>query len=279
MTTITEKYVKTGEWQTFFHQSGQENEETIIFLHGSGPGVTAWVNWRYALATVGENYHCIAPDLLGFGNSDAPKPLPKNRQGWMDRWVEQIIHLMDALKLEKVHLVGNSLGCSIALELLIEYPERFDKVVLMGPGGTPNTKISFELGRAKGFYDNPSPKKMKQIMSWFVYDEKKMANEIEELTEIRYKTAMRPEIQESNESIFATTAVPVPITALNRIEHPILLVHGKNDMVCSVESSYYLLSHLPNAQLHVYSQCGHWTQIEQKDSFNALIQEFFAGNI
>lgn len=279
MTTITEQSIKTGDFQTFFLQSGETNSETIIFLHGSGPGVTAWVNWRYALTAVGKNYRCIAPDLLGFGNSEAPNPLPNNRQGWMGYWVDQIISLMDSLELEKVHLVGNSLGCSIALELLIEYPERFEKVVLMGPGGTPNTKLSYELGRAKGFYNNPSPKKMKQIMSWFVYDEKAMADEIEELTHIRYETAMRPEIQKSNDSIFATSAVPVPITALNRIEQPILLVHGKNDRVCSVESSYYLLSHLPNVQLHVYSKCGHWTQIEQKDSFNNLIQEFFSGAV
>ena len=100
----------------------------------------------------------------------------------MNLWVNQIIELLDNLGIQKAHIVGNSLGCSIALELLIEYPERFERVVLMGPGGTPNTKLSPELARAKGFYENPSPKKMRQIMSWFVYDAELIANELDSLS-------------------------------------------------------------------------------------------------
>jgi 2-hydroxymuconate-semialdehyde hydrolase len=279
LTTITQKLIKTENFETYVNRTGEGNTEAILFLHGSGPGVFAWANWRYALQACSEQYDCIAPDLLGFGASGHPDPLPKNRQGWMDLWVNQMIELLDELGIQKVHIVGNSLGCSIALELLLEYPERFERVVLMGPGGTPNTKLSPELARAKGFYQNPSAKKMRQIMSWFVYDADLLASEIDSLAQTRYEIAMRPEIHLSNESIFATAAVPVPVTALRRIQHPILLVHGRDDMVCSVESSYYLLSHLPNVQLHVYGKCGHWTQIENQESFNNLIQSYFASAI
>jgi len=279
MANITQQLVKTDNFETFVNRSGEGNSETILFLHGSGPGVFAWANWRYALNTCGETYNCIAPDLLGFGQSGHPETLPKNRQGWMDLWVNQLIELLDSYGIQKAHVVGNSLGCSIALELLLEYPERFGRVVLMGPGGTPNTKLSPELGRAKGFYDNSTEKKMRQIMGWFVYDAEKLAPEIDSLAATRYEIAMRPEIQLSNESIFATAAVPVPVTALKRIQNPILLVHGRDDMVCSVESSYYLLSHLQNVQLHVYGQCGHWTQIENQESFNNLIQNYFSSSI
>ncbi|MFK9095010.1 alpha/beta fold hydrolase [Bacillus salipaludis] len=279
MPNITQKLIKSNNYETYSNRSGEGNSETILFLHGSGPGVFAWANWRYALNACSEQYDCLAPDLLGFGNSSHPNPIPKNRQGWMDHWVNQLIEMLDVLGIQKAHVVGNSLGCSVALELLLEHPERFDKVVLMGPGGTPNTKLSTELARAKGFYDNPSEKKMRQIMSWFVYDDEKLAPEIDALAQTRYETAMRPEIHLSNESIFATAAVPVPVTALKRIKNPVLLVHGRDDMVCSVESSYYLLSYLPNVQLHVYGQTGHWTQIEQKDSFNLLIQNYFSNKL
>ncbi len=279
MSNITQQLIKTSHFETYLNRSGEGNSEVILFLHGSGPGVFAWANWRYALQACSEQYDCLAPDLLGFGNSSHPETLPKNRQGWSNLWVNQIIELLDELGIQKAHVVGNSLGCSIALELLLEHPERFDRVVLMGPGGTPNTKISTELGRAKGFYDSPSEKKMRQIMSWFVYDAEKLAPEIDALAETRYETAMRPEIQRSNDAIFSTAAVPVPVTALKRIQNPILLVHGRDDMVCSIESSYYLLSYLPNVQLHVYGQTGHWTQIEQKDSFNQLIQDYFSNKI
>jgi len=271
--------IKTKNFETYINRSGEKNSETILFLHGSGPGVTAQANWKYQLDECSERYDCLAPDLLGFGESSHPDPLPKNRQGWMDLWVDQLIELLDELDLQKVHLVGNSLGCSVSLELLMNYPERFEKVVLMGPGGTPNTKLSPELARAKGFYDNPSERKMRQILSWFVYDDKKMEEEIETVAATRYETAMKPEIQRSNASIFSTAAVPVPVTALQRIEQPVLLVHGRDDKVCSVDSSHYLFSYLSNAQLHIYSQCGHWTQIEHHESFSNLIQDYFGSAI
>lgn len=279
MAIITSKHVETQDYLTFLNESGEQHKETILFLHGSGPGVTAIANWKPALEELGEHFHCLAPDLYGFADSSHPEAPLKNRQAWMDEWIKQIVQLLDDLQLDKVHVVGNSLGCSIALELLIEVPERIDKVVLMGPGGTPNTKISFELARAKSFYDNPSKKKLQQIMSWFVYDVEKMWSTIEALTDDRYKNAMRPEVRRSNDSIFATAAVPIPTVALNRIENPVLLVHGLNDRVCSVESSYYLAEHLKNAQLHVFGNCGHWTQLEEKDRFNHLIRTFFEGNL
>lgn len=272
---ITSKHVRTGKFTTWVNEAGDKNNEAILFLHGSGPGVTSIANWSYALNDCGSNYYCLAPDLYGFAQSDHPEEPLKNRQAWMDCWVEQLIELIDYYELQKVHVVGNSLGCSIALELLLEYPERFDRIVLMGPGGTPNTKISFELARAKTFYDNPSKKRLQQIMGWFVYDKDAMQPIIEGLTDARFENAMREEVHRSNNSIFSSAAVPIPTVALKRIKNPILLVHGRDDKVCSIESSYYLLEHLDNAQLHVFAQCGHWTQIEKKDEFNFLIQQFF----
>lgn len=273
---ITSGHVTTGNYTTWVNEAGVGQQETILFLHGSGPGVTSIANWRYALQDCSEAFHCLAPDLYGFANSDHPDEPLKNRQAWMDCWIEQLIELLDYYKLEKVHVVGNSLGCSVALELLLEYPERFDRVVLMGPGGTPNTKLSYELARAKSFYDNPSKKRLQQIMGWFVYDKDAMQPVIDGLTDARFDNAMREDVKRSNNSIFATAAVPIPTVALNRIKQPLLLVHGRDDKVCSIESSYYLLEHLHNAQLHVFAQCGHWTQIEKKEPFNQLIQQFFS---
>lgn len=276
---IHSQAIKTGKYTTWMNESGKGNEETILFLHGSGPGVTSIANWSYALADCGEQFHCLAPDLYGFAKSDHPAEPLKNRQAWMDCWIEQVIEILDHYDLEKVHVVGNSLGCSVAQELLLEYPERFDKVVLMGPGGTPNTKLSLELMRAKSFYDSPSVKRLQQIMGWFVYDQEAMQPIIDGLTDDRFENAMKEEVKRSNNSIFSTAAVPIPVVALRRIKNPVLLVHGRDDKVCSIESSYYLLEHLNDAQLHVFSKCGHWTQIEKKDQFNHLIQEFFTGRL
>lgn len=275
MGNITQKMVKTGEFQTFLNRSGEGNKEVILFLHGSGPGVNAWANWRYALDACSAEFDCLAPDLIGFGDSGHPVERPNTRSGWMRYWVDQSVNLLDELGIAEAYLVGNSLGCIIAQELLFQYPERFKRVVLMGPGGTPNMKPSAELARARAFYEEPTPKFLQQIMSWFVNDGEALEDEIASITDMRFQIAMKPETRKSNESIFSTKASPAPPTALKRIKHDVMLIHGRDDRVCSIDSSYYLLDHIPNAQLHVFPNCGHWAQIEKKDSFHSLILSFF----
>lgn len=273
--TISTRYVNTESFKTYVNESGAENKNKVIFIHGSGPGVTALANWSYVLDSCQEQFHCIAPDLFGFANSSHPVEPPKTRQEWLDLWVKQIIELMDEMKIEKANIVGNSLGCSIALELLMEHPYRFDRVILMGPGGTPVTKMSIELARARNFYQAPTPKKLRQIMEWFVFDVEKMAPIIDSFIDERFEIALKEEVKRSNNAFFSTAPLPVPPTALKRINHEILLIHGKEDHVCSIDSSYYLLDHLPNAHLFVLGQCGHWAQLEHKETFNKLVMEYF----
>src|SRR5690625_5298451 len=98
MAILSEKVIHTPNFETFLNRSGDDNSEVILFLHGSGPGVTAHANWRFALDTCGEAYHCLAPDLFGFGKSSHPEDeLPKNRAAWMEKWVNQLIELLDEL--------------------------------------------------------------------------------------------------------------------------------------------------------------------------------------
>src|SRR5690242_2081001 len=110
ISTISAKKTQTGNYQTFFLEGGEKTSETIIFLHGSGPGVSAKSNWKDVLPEFAGSFHVIAPDMFGFGSTDHPETYPKNGVEWMNIRVKQVIDLMDALEIEKAHLVGNSLG-------------------------------------------------------------------------------------------------------------------------------------------------------------------------
>ena len=105
--TVSNTKIKTGAYETYTNISGEDQKEAILFLHGSGPGVTAWSNWQFALPALDGGFHCIAPDLAGFGATEHPKDSLKGMRAWMRLWVDQCLSLLDALKLEKVHLVGN----------------------------------------------------------------------------------------------------------------------------------------------------------------------------
>jgi hypothetical protein len=59
---VTNTVVRTGDYETYLNHVGEGQAETILFLHGSGPGSTAWATWQYALAALAEEFECLAPD-------------------------------------------------------------------------------------------------------------------------------------------------------------------------------------------------------------------------
>lgn len=66
--------IQTGSFQTFLNEAGTDNDTTILLLHGSGPGANAISNWQFALPFLATKYHCLAPDIAGFGLSQHNNP-------------------------------------------------------------------------------------------------------------------------------------------------------------------------------------------------------------
>jgi len=281
---VSNTEIKTGNYHSYVNISGEDQKEAVLFLHGSGPGVTAWSNWQFALPALDGQFHCIAPDLAGFGATDHPKDSPKGMRAWMRLWVNQCVALLDELKIDKAHLVGNSMGGAIALHLLMDASDRFVRVVHMGPIGTPH-KITPALDRLWGFYDDPSVGMFRNILRWFVYDDAFLADRLDSIARTRFEAAMNPDVQRSFQAMFPAprqTAIDdlvVSELALRCMDHPTLLVHGRDDHIVPMETSLHLLKHLPHAQLHVYGQCSHWIQVEYAKSFNQLLAQFFSGQI
>ena len=281
MAEILSRKVQTGSYQTFIHEGGDQSSETIIFLHGSGPGVSAKSNWQHILPHFTGNFHVVALDIFGFANTDHPEEYPKNGAEWMKIRLNQVLSLMDHLEVEKAHLVGNSLGGVIALHLLMYAPQRFERVVLMGAGGGL-TEPTPELAKLANFHKDPDPVDFKNLLSWFLYDRSILENELERIVAERLELFLKPEVRRSYEQNFSNSHLSdmlVPPSALKEMDHSILLIHGHEDRFVPLESSLYVMNHLPNAQLHVFKRCGHWAQVEQKDRFIKLTSDFFNGVI
>ncbi|MEH7073543.1 alpha/beta fold hydrolase [Neobacillus drentensis] len=281
MATVETKKVQTGNYQTFIHEGGAGSSETIIFLHGSGPGVSAKSNWQHILPHFSGNFHVLAPDIFGFGNTDHPVSYPKNGEEWMNMRIKQVLSLMDDLGVEKAHLVGNSLGGVIALHLLMYAPDRFDRVVLMGAGGGL-TEPTPELAKLANFHKDPDPIAFKNLLSWFLYDKSILEDELEKIVAERLELFLKPEVRRSYEENFSKSQLSdmlVPPSALKQMDHEILLIHGHADRFVPLQSSLYVMDYLPNAQLHIFKRCGHWAQVEQKDRFIKLTSDFFNGEL
>lgn len=256
---------------TNYHDVGT-GDDPVLLIHGSGPGVSAWANWRAVLPVLSERHRVIAPDVLGFGYTERPEGVSYD----LATWTEHLVGLLDALGLDQIAVVGNSFGGALALNLAVRHPERVSRLVLMGSVGVP-FEITEGLDKVWGF--EPSLENMVDLMDVFAYDRSLLT---EDLARIRLDAATRPGVQEAFSSMFpaprqrSVEAMTVPDAYIRELTQPTLIIHGRDDEVIPLSTSMRLHELIEQSQLHVFGQCGHWVQIEHTEGFTRLVGDFLA---
>ena len=244
----------------------------VLLIHGSGPGVSAWANWRLTIPALAAGRRVIAPDMVGFGYSERPIGVRYN----LDTWVAQAIGLLDALKIVQADLVGNSFGGGLALALAIRHPKRVRRLVLMGAAGV-SFPLTVGLDSVWGY--QPSIANMRKLLDIFAFDRTLMSDE---LAELRYRASIQPGFQEAFESMFPAPrqngieALASREEDIRALPHETLVIHGREDKVLPLSNSLTLADWIERAQLHVFGRCGHWTQIEHAARFTQLVGNFLA---
>lgn len=264
--------VQAGQHRLRVYTAGQPGNPAILFIHGSGPGVSAPSNWEHLLPVFAEaGYFAIAPDVLGFGDSEHPDPAPAGGMvEYVDLRARSLLALLDALGVPRAHFVGNSMGGMITLRAAQLAPDRIAKMILMGSGGAPIAP-SEDLMKLIRFYDDPSDAAMADLLVRFVDEPNLFAGKLDEIAADRGAKARREDVRRSHLATFNPAHPPVSYTPddLAAVTHEALVIHGREDRMLPVRAGYYLAEHLPNAQLHVFPHAGHWIQIEQAQRFAA----------
>jgi 2-hydroxymuconate-semialdehyde hydrolase len=254
---------------THFHDAG--DGPPLLMLHGSGPGVSAWSNWRPVYPALSEHYRVIAPDQIGFNRTQSAGEVKYGRELWTDH----ALALVDELGIERFDVVGNSMGGAIALSLAAARPEAVGRIVVMGTMG-----IAQELpeGLAEVWGYDPSPENMRRLVELFAYDQ---AIVTDELVQMRYQASAEPTVRDAFAAMFpeprqrGVDDLALADAELRAIEQPTLLAHGYHDRIVPFAStSLPLMDVLPNAQLHAFGNSGHWVMIEQSRAFTKVVLTF-----
>lgn len=119
--------IKVSAGQIYWRETGDNHRPVAIFLHGSWDDSR---QWQDIIELLGSNFHCLAIDLLGFGNSTAIET-----PGSIAVEVDCLHEFMTALKLRPVYLVGHSLGAWVAVSYALKYPDLVQGVVAISPAG------------------------------------------------------------------------------------------------------------------------------------------------
>lgn len=268
-------HVLDGDWPLHYHEHG--TGPVLIMLHGSGPGVSGWSNFRANLPVFAKEYRTIVLDMPGFGRSP---------QGSLDRRyphvaADAVATLMDRLDIPTAHFLGNSMGGVVVMQFALSHSGRADRLVLMGPGGINviGPPVSEGWQRLDEFLAAPTREAMVAWVHTMVADRSIVTDA---LIDERLKNALEPGVVESARAIFASLNDPrfrddPPVWALtHRIRHRTLITWGRDDRMVPFENGLLPWRRMPNAELHVFSKCGHWAQVERKDDFERVVLEFLS---
>lgn len=272
----TRREVDTDRGVLRYHEAGEG--PPLVMLHGSGPGVTGWRNFRGNLATFAQHYRTFVFEFPGFGVSDDSGEHP------MLGAPDAVLRFLDALHLDKVSLVGNSMGGSIATKVALLAPERVERMVTIGGVGrtlfnpTPGEGIKLLVE----FAESPSRERLAQWLESMVYNPEVLTDE---LLEERWALASDPEVLESTRRIFSKASLRAIVASadsgavpdwaqLQKIKTPTLMTWGRDDRVTPLDAALIPMRIMPDVQLHVFPNCGHWVMIEAKEAWEATVLAF-----
>lgn len=268
--------IKEGDLDLQLHYNDTDSgEQTVVMLHGSGPGASGWANFnRNIEPLVAAGYRVILMDCPGWSKSDPV--ICKGSRSELN--AHALKGLMDTIGLDKAHLVGNSMGGHSAVAFALAHPERVGKLVLMG-GGTGGVS-TFAPMPAEGIkligalYRTPTIENLKRMMNVFVYD-------TSQLTEALFQTRldnMLTRLDHLENFVKSVEANPKQFPdvghRLGEIAAPTLVIWGRDDRFVPLDTGLRLIAGLQDAQLHVFSRCGHWAQWEHADKFNRMVLDF-----
>jgi 4,5:9,10-diseco-3-hydroxy-5,9,17-trioxoandrosta-1(10),2-diene-4-oate hydrolase len=275
------RYYDSGPCAAATGETGRGVADTVVLLHGGGPGASSWSNFGTNMPVIAKRFRTVMMDLPGYGGSAARPPTGH----FFTLAADAVAGLLDELGISTTHLIGNSLGGGTATRFALRYPERAGRLVLMGPGGlTLNVLAPDPTEGVRRLIDfaappGPSRDKMEAFLRVMVFDQRLITDE---LIDERYAAASRPEalagMAAMGSSFFGEHAEDGMLwREAHRLRNDVLLIWGREDRVNPLDGALIALKQLRRAQLNVFGGCGHWAQLEKFDEFNELSLRFLAG--
>jgi pimeloyl-ACP methyl ester carboxylesterase len=258
-----------------YHEAGEGTP--LLMLHGSGPGVTGWRNFRGNLPVFAEWFRCLVLEFPGFGVSD-----PTDRHP-MAAAPEAVERFLDGLGIERADVVGNSMGGIVAAQFAVAHPGRVRRLVTVGGLG----RNLFAPGPSEGirllaeFVEDPTRDNLVRWLYSMVHDPALIT---EDLVEERWAHATDPATLASARRMYGRGALAARAAAaadtapywamLHKIKARTLLTWGRDDRVSPLDMAIVPMRTIPGAELHVFPDCGHWAMIEQKDAWESVVLAF-----
>lgn len=262
----TSRTIELGGARLHYHDAGEG--PVLLCIHGGAPGAYGWGNFGENVAALAEHFRVLVVDLPGYGRSE-PIDLSSGRYSPM---VDRFIEMLDALGIEKANVVGLATGGAVAALMAVRYAERVDRLVLVSAaGGLPLFSVLPSEGQKhiRGYFsgEGPSLDRMRKYLEVMLYDQSLVTDE---LVDDRYRASLVGAPAESGpmEQVWSE---------LHRIKCPTLVIWGRDNRVQGYDNALFMLSRIPDVEVHIFGKTGLLVPFERAARFNGLVRDFCAG--
>lgn len=267
-------YVDAGGIRTHYFDVGEG--PVVVLVHGGGAGADSYGNWKDCIPLLAPHFRVIVPDMVGFGRSD--KPSPEEFCYDQPGRNKHLSDFLDALGLEKVNLVGNSMGGAASMGATLLTPQRTERLILMGSAGLPIPERPSKDLLHNLNYDF-TVEGMRRVIAGLTAPG---FQPTDELVQYRYDITMDDATKAALTAINAETrkgTLNFDEELLRSIKQPVLVVNGKQDGVSPVARALRFLELFDNSWGYIVPHCGHWAMIEQTEDFCATVIRFLTRDI
>lgn len=249
--------------------------EALILIPGFASG--AWT-WFRQLAELSKDFRVITFDPRGIGKSNFDENDLQNLS--MKTFVEDVIGLLDYLKIEKANVLGASFGGFVAQEFALSFPERVNKLILACTTAGGKNHVSPDIEILRSFTPDLHLSLGRRIRKFFrpAFTEKfhaEHAEEVEKVCRLREEN----EVADATYSAQLQTAFTFDVeNKIGAIKHETLVITGDRDNLVPMQNSVNLANKLPNAVLKIIENGSHMIFVENADEFNRIVSQFVLGH-
>jgi 2-hydroxy-6-oxonona-2,4-dienedioate hydrolase len=268
---FSQGFIDAGGYRTRYLHAGDTSKPALLMLHGITGHAEAYVR---NLAAHAEHFSVWAIDFIGHGYSAKPEhPLE------IKHYVDHVFKFMAAIGVEKAYFSGESLGGWVTARIASDYPEKVERIVLNTMGGTMANPAVMErlLTLSTEAANDPSWERVKARLEWLMADP---AMVTDDLIKTRQMIFQQPEWKMACEMNMALQNPEIrqrnmlTDDDLRKIQAPAMVLWTTKDPSGPVDEGRRISELIPNGQLAVMENCGHWPQYEDTPTFNKLHLDF-----
>jgi len=273
-TPFRQGWVDVDGINTRFVQAGREDRPAVLFIHGTGGNLECFAA---NLGAHAEHFNCYAIDLLGHGLTSKPE---KDYQ--IADYIAHILGFMRVMKLQKVSIVGVSMGSWIGARFAVSHRDRLEKLTMMAAAGLVADRATMQAIKAtrSGAAANPTWESVKAVLSTVIFDKK---NVVPDLIAARLAIYSQPQMKEAMARILALQDYDIRVRNLineeewRGIRTPTLVIASSDDTDVFVKTAYDVAKLIPTSKLVEMKAVAHWPQWEDYQTFNRVNVDFLLG--